>query len=263
MGSGKTMKSKLLILAAGTILMLASLLAHAGETITVAPASLSLKGNAGKMHTQNFRLSNLTERPYTFKVDVADVVVENGQRHFVPAGQTANGIATLVTPKHSELRLSPGQEATVPVTFVMPSESRIRAVAIFFHGVPETVAPNQRRILLNLGAVVDFSMSNEVLLDSLSLDITPQTATTNTVIRQQLANIGPEPTIVRGVAAFLDQSGKLVGKAALSQKRLLPGERNAVTAEFAGTLPSGRYRVVSSLEYSGETMTQIAELIIP
>lgn len=257
------MKCRIIVLALVALWMINSTTAVASDTITIAPASLSLKGSAGKMHTQNFKVSNLTGTSYSFKVDIADVIVENGQRRFVPAGQTANSIAALVTPLRTELKLAPGEEAVVPVTFVMPAESHIRAVAVFFHGVPDTVAPTQRRILLNLGAVVDFSMSNEVVLNSISLDVAPQTATTNTVIRQQLANVGPEPTIVKGVAAFLDESGKLVAKAALSQKRLLPGERNSVMAEFAGTLAHGRYRVVSSLEYSGETMTRTAELVIP
>jgi hypothetical protein len=238
-------------------------LLHAAGTITITPASLSLKGQAGKMYTQNFKVANITDVTYTFKIDVADVLVEEGKRKFVPAGQTPLSLAATVTAARGEVVLAPGQDAVVPVTFIMPAESHIRAVAVFFHGVPNQVAPNTKRIFMNLGAVVDFSLSNEVMLDSQPLEISPQTATTNTVVQQELSNVGPEPTIVRGVAAFLDQSGKLVSKSAFEQKRFLPGERNAIHAEFAGTLPPGKYRVISSLEFSGQTLTKTADLTIP
>lgn len=258
------MKRRLSALLTSAVLILAgSPLARGASTITIAPASLSLKGPSGQMYTQNFRVTNLMDSSYTFKIDVSDVFVEAGKRKFVPAGQSSLSLAALVTPSRTEIKLAPGEEATVPVTFIMPSETRIRAVAVFFRGTPDHLLAGQRRIQLNLGAVVDFSLSNEVLLDASPLELSPQTATTNTTVRQELDNIGPEPTIVRGVAAFLDDSGKLVGKAAFEQKRLLPGEHNAVRAEFAGTLSRGKYRIVSTLEYSGETLTKTAELVIP
>ncbi len=258
------MRSKLAaLLLAAAFVCAGSPFARGASTITIAPASLSLKGSAGKMYTQNFKVANSTDVPYTFKVDIADVVVEDGKRKFVPAGQTPSSLAATVTSLRTEIVLAPGEETSIPVTFIMPFESRIRAVAVFFHGVPKRLGTNQQRILLNLGAVVDFSLTNEVVLDSLPLEVSTQTPTTNTTIRQELTNIGPEPTIVRGAVAFLDQSGKLIGKSAFEQKRILPGERNTVHAELASTLPSGKYRVVSSLEYSGETLTRTADLLIP
>jgi hypothetical protein len=257
------MRNKVIALIGLSFLLMASALAQLASTVAVSPAVLSLRGPAGKMHTQTFRVTNLTQNIYTFKVEVADVIVEGGKRRFVPAGLTDRGLASLTTVHHNEVRLGPGEEFSIPVTFMMPAESRVRAVAVFFRGVPEQLVPSQRRILLNVGAVVDFSLTNEVILDAVATDVLPQTATSSATVRQQLANIGPEPTIVRGVAAFLDGSGKLVGKTVFEQKRLLPGERSSVVARYGGTLARGRYRVVLSLEYSGETLTNSTELVIP
>jgi hypothetical protein len=78
-----------------------------------------------------------------------------------------------------------------------------------------------------------------------------------------MANEGPEPANVRGIAAFLDANGKIVGKAAFDHKRLLPGEHDTLHAEYPGTLSSGRYRVLCSLEYAGRTVTTSAELMVP
>jgi hypothetical protein len=82
-------------------------------------------------------------------------------------------------------------------------------------------------------------------------------------VAQELANVGSEPAIVKGVAAILNEKGMLVGRAAFEQKRLLPGERNALHANYAGTLPPGKYRVLCSMEYAGRIATGTAEFVVP
>src|SRR5438270_3066021 len=92
-------------------------LARAENTITVSPASLSLKGHAGQTATHNFKLSNFTDAPYIFKIDVADVIVEEGKRNFIPAGQSPGSIAALSVLPVTHIELKPGETTTVPVTF--------------------------------------------------------------------------------------------------------------------------------------------------
>jgi hypothetical protein len=199
---------------------------------------------------------------YEFTADVSDVVVQDGHRVFVPADQSAFSLASLVKLSSSAFELKPGEEESVDVTFVLPTRTAMRAVAVFFHGKPVQSA-SPLKIQLNLGAVVDFSISDDVDLQLSAPNITPQTESANTVITEQLANVGPEPAIVRGVAAILNATGGLVGKAAFDQKRVLPGERNSIRAEYPGVLRSGNYRVLCSVEYVGRTVTKIAELRIP
>ena len=135
-------------------------------------------------------------------------------------------------------------------------------MAVFFRGLP--VQPNPGpKIRLNLGVVVDFSTTDDVDLQVSTPTVSQQTAIANTVITEELANSGPEPANVRGVAVILDATGKMIGKAAFDQKRLLPGERNVLRAEYARALSSGQYRVLCSLEYAGRTVTKTIELSIP
>ncbi|PYP87674.1 MAG: hypothetical protein DMG65_16520 [Candidatus Angelobacter sp. Gp1-AA117] len=236
--------------------------ASAQSLISVSPASLSLKGRAGQTSTQNFKVSNLTDSVYVFKVEVTDVLVENGKRTFITAGQTSGSIAALAVVPVNHVELQPGQATVVPVIFVLPVETDIRAVAVFFRGQPAQ-SPQGPRVQLNLGTVVDFSTSDNVKLDIVTPQVAPPTATTNTTVTQELANIGPEPVIVRGVAAIVNQPGKLVGRAVFEQKRLLPGERNSLHANYAGTLPPGKYRVLCSLEYAGKAVTRTTEFSVP
>jgi hypothetical protein len=234
---------------------------HAGN-ITIAPAGISMKGSAGHAATQVFSVVNSSDTPLVVTVDVADVLVRDGKRVFVPAGRTVGSIAAMVTTATKEFTLGPGEERRVPVTFVLPAETSIRAVAVFFHALPPQTT-SKIRIRLNLGAVVDFSTSNEIVLQIAKPAVIPPTAGSNAVITEQLENVGPEPAIVRGVAAILDGPGKLVGKATFDQRRLLPGEKNSLRAEYAGTLSPGKYRLLSSLEYAGQTITRSTEFIVP
>src|SRR5437660_11494445 len=169
--------------------------ANAQSLISGAPAALSLKGHAGQTTTQNFKVSNLTDSIYAFKVDVADVLVENGKRTFIPAGQTSGSIAALTVVSVKRVDLQPGQTAVVPVTFALPAETDIRAVAVFFRGQPTQIVQGPK-VQMNIGAVVDFSISDGVKLDIVTPQVAPQTPTTNATVTEELANHGPEPVIL-------------------------------------------------------------------
>lgn len=256
------MKKLLFVALLGALCCSGTAVAESENVISISPAALSLKGHSGQTLTHNFKLSNLTDSPYVFKIDVTDVLVERGIRTFIPAGQSAGSIAALAVLPITRVELRPGEVTVVPVTFALPGETNIRAVAVFFHGQRSQTGYGPK-VQLNLGAVVDFSTSDNVKLEIAAPQIVPQTATMNATVTQELANVGPEPAIVKGVAAILNQPGKLVGRAVFDQKRLLPGERNAVHATYSGTLPPGKYRVLCSMEYAGKVVTRAAEFVIP
>jgi hypothetical protein len=62
-------------------------------TLTLAPAVVMAKIKPGQGWTQTLRMSNGTGVPFRFEIEVKDVVVKNGQRTYVPAGETEGGIA--------------------------------------------------------------------------------------------------------------------------------------------------------------------------
>jgi hypothetical protein len=241
--------------------LIAAPAARCGQ-ITVSPASISLKGTAGQATTQTFKVMNMTDAALKFAVDVSDVQVKDGKRIFIPVDQSAVSLASMSTPALTTFELAPGEQQLVPVTFVLPKRTTTRAIAVFFRAQPRQAVEGPR-VQLNLGVVVDFSTSDEVDLRLPTPDVTPPTASANAVITQQMANEGPEPASIRGVAAFLDENGRIVGKTIFEHKRLLPGEHDALHAEYSGTLSPGHYRVLCTLEYAGRTVTQTTELIVP
>ncbi len=244
------------------ILWVATAITALGQsTITLSPGGISLRGTAGGTVTQNFTISNGTSVQYRFAVEVMDVLVQDGQRKFVTAGLSTGSAAALAVVPREPVTLGPGAGETVPVTFAIPRDTDIRAVAVFFRGEPVGTSEFSR-LRLNLGAVVDFSVSDQVQLEGKPLQVGEQTSTSNVRITEELANVGREPAMARGIAAILDDPGKLVGKAVFEQKRLLPHEHNELHAEYAGTLQPGKYRIVCSFEYGGKTMTRTAQLVV-
>ena len=235
----------------------------AESTISLSPASASLKGPAGHTYTQPFTIANFTPHAYTFNIRVDDVVIEGGKRKYVPAGQTPGSVAATVSHAQSVVTLEPGQKVAVPVVFVMPSETSVRAVAVFFSGEERNPEAGKPRTRLSLGAVVDFTCSEGIHAELKPLEITPPTETTNALFVQPIANRGAEPFFARGVVALLTVAGKLAGKSEFEKKRLLPGEATSLRAEFPGTLTSGTYRALMTVEYAGRTATQTFEFRVP
>lgn len=230
--------------------------------LVLSPAAISLKGHSGNSYTQTITIKNTTTSSLMFHLEAEDVIVEAGKRKFVPAGQIAEGAAQYIALPPEPFRLQPEGQSSVAVTFVMPSPTGARGVAVFF--VSEPFGQDQRtKMRIRLGAVVDFTVSDAISLTAEDPVIAPPSALQNAVITQALTNTGTEPVIAKGVAAILDLSGKLVGKASFAQRRLFPGERDSLRAEYAGTISPGKYRVLCTLAFGGRTSTKTIELIIP
>ena len=230
--------------------------------LTLSPAAISLKGKPGHSYTQTITIKNSTATPLIFHLEAEDVVVEAGKRKFVPAGQVRDGAAQYVKLPDEPFRLQPGADSSVPVTFVMPPATGARGVAVFF--VSEPFGDDQRtKVRIRLGAVIDFTISDAISLNAAEPVMIPPTATANAVVTQALDNVGTEPVIAKGMAAILDASGHLVGKASFAQRRLFPGEHDAIRAEYAGVLPPGRYRVLCTLAFGGKSSTKTIVVDIP
>src|SRR5215469_15845641 len=70
-------------------------------SITLSPAVIMARGSFGQSLTQTLTLSNQTSRDFAFELVAEDVVVKDGKRTFVAAGETPNSIAAsaVFTPK--------------------------------------------------------------------------------------------------------------------------------------------------------------------
>lgn len=233
---------------------------HAEQgALTVTPAVVMLRGGAGQSTTQRLRLTNGASRPFSFDLVAQDVVVRDGKRQFANAGSLAGSIAATAVFSQKHVMVRPGETVTVDVTVTIPQNTTIRAIAALFRG-NERIVRGSTAMTASIGTLLTFALSDARAVDAADVQVVPQSASTNTTFTQSLVNSGTEPLVARGMAAILDGRGTLVGKAPLSTRRLLPGERTELRGEYAGELARGHYRVLLTCDAEGKTVTRSAEM---
>jgi hypothetical protein len=237
-------------LALALALALAESALAAEGALTLSPAAVSLRGGFGQSTTQALTLANSTGIALSFVLDAKDVIVRDGRREFVDAGELAGSIAASAVFSERAVTIPPGESRRVTVTLTLPPATGHRAVVALFRGTTRV-----GDAVPSIGALLTFTLSEDFVLATSGLALTPQGASSNLVLEARLANQGSEPLAPQGVAAILDTSGALVGRAPFERRRLLPGERLTMRAEYPGELAPGAYRALATFEYEGRAVT--------
>ena len=237
-------------------------MAHAEPgALSVTPAVIMLRGGSGESTKQRLLLTNGSSRPFSFNLVAEDVVVRNGKRILVPAGETVGSIAA--TAVFSQRRV------TVPSGQTVGRRRDGDDSAEDFGPRDHGALPRHDRFMrgnvpmtASLGTLMTFSLSDTIDVAAGAPAITPQSATANASFAEPFVNNGSEPFVAKGIAAILDGNGTLVGKAPLESRRLLPGEQVSLHGEFAGELARGTYRVLLTCDAGGKMITRSAEMVI-
>jgi hypothetical protein len=228
------------------------------QSLSLSPAVVQLKGTLGQSSTQTLTLTNGMQVPMTFDLVAQDVVVRNGARVFVDAGAEADSMAATAVFAPPSVTVPAGGSKSVDVTVTARPPAAHRAVVALFRGRTR-IANGRTGTIASLGALLTFTLSADVEVTAADLDVQPPSATTLLAFADTLTNTGAEPAVVKGVAAILDQNGRLVGRAAFESRRLLPNERGVMQAEYPGALAAGRYRALATFDYEGRALTKSAE----
>jgi hypothetical protein len=236
----------------------------APPSISLSPAVIMAKGSFGQGLTQTLTLSNQTARDFAFELVAEDVVLKDGKRVFVPAGETENSIAVSAVFSQKVVLVKQFSSASVDVRLTLPTQTSLRAVVAMFRGTDKLpTSSGGVGMTASLGALVTFTLTDNVKLQPEAVRIIPASDTANMTISQWIANVGTEPALPEGAAAVLNDKGALVGKTTFSPQRLLPGERLEFIAEYPGQLPPGSYRALCSFQFEGKTLTSDATFKVP
>lgn len=233
-------------------------------SISLSPAVIMAKGGFGQSLTQTLTLSNNTGADLGFDLVAQDIVVKDGRRVFVPAGEMPNGIAATAVFSPKAILIKAHTSGSVEVRLTLPPETNVRAVSAIFMGTDKFQTSTAGvAMTASLAALITFNLTEGIKLQPEPAKIARATASENMKITQWLANTGTEPALPDGTAAILNATGALVGKATFAPDRLLPGERKEFTAEYPEQLPPGEYRVFCSFQFEGKTLTTQAEFKVP
>jgi hypothetical protein len=233
-------------------------------TVSLSPAVVMARGSFGQGLTQTLTLSNQTDADFTFEMVAQDVVIKDGTRVFVPAGETEHSIAASAVFSQKTIVIKAFTTGSVDVRLTIPAETKIRAVVAMFRGT--NILPTSAKALgmtASLGALLTFNLTNNVQLEPDPAVVKPPGETSNLVVSQWITNTGTEPVVPEGMAAVLNSSGGLIGKSPFAPQRLLPGERLEFVAEYPEQLPAGAYRVLCSFQFEGKTLTKDASFKLP
>jgi hypothetical protein len=234
--------------------------------ISLSPSVVMLSGQPGQAYRQRLRLTNHSSRELAFRLEAQDVVAETGRRAFIAAGERSGSVAATAVFSPAEIVIAPGEAGIADVTFTLPPGSSVRGVAAIFRG--QTVVGTQRGVAMtaSLGSLITFTLSDNVRLDGAAPEVSEQTETSNLAVTEWVTNVGTEPVVAGGTAAFLNEAGTLIGKVPLEPQRFMPGERLAFRAEYPALLAPGRYRAVLALEYdyhARKVLTRTADFAVP
>src|SRR5687767_571434 len=122
----------------GLVMSPAIVEAQAVDTgISLTPAVVELKGTFGQAHRQARSVTNNTQLVLEFELVAEDIVIENGRRTFVQAGQRSDSIAATALFSPQRVLVAPGKTATASMTITVPPGTLVRALAAIFRGVTQ------------------------------------------------------------------------------------------------------------------------------
>ena len=232
------------------------------QSLILTPAAVPLAGDRGQSVTQLLTLRNDTDLPLDFTMEAKDVVVKDGARQFVEAGKLPGSIAASAVFSSRTVHVDPRSSGTVSATFTLPPDMAHRAVVAYFRGTTPVKA-GARTSYLSLGTLFTFTVSPNISIAAATLQADPPSGASNAQLRTQVVNDGTEPVVTKGVAVIVDGGGRMMGKTAFADKRLLPGEKATLLADYAGDLPPGDYRAVATFDVGGRPLTLTSSLRVP
>lgn len=228
-------------------------------SISLSPAVIMARGSYGQGLTQTLTLANNTSVEFAFDMEAEDVIVKDGKRVFVPAGELPNSIAATAVFSSKQVVVKPYSTVSVDVRLTLPAATPIRAITAIFRGANRLPTSNSAvGMTASLGALITFNLSDNIKLESETVKVTPATETSNLTVSQWITNVGTEPVLPEGMAVVLNTKGSLVAKIPLPAQRLLPGERLEFAAEYPDQLQPGEYKAMCTLQFEGKTLTSDA-----
>jgi hypothetical protein len=233
-------------------------------SISLSPAVVMAKGSFNQTLTQTLTLTNQTGRDFAFELVAEDVLIKDGKRVFVAAGETPNSIASSAVFTQKTVLVKPFSAVSVDVRLTLPAETNLRAVVAMFRGTDKLpTSSGAVGMTASLGSLITFNLSDNIKLQPETVRVIPASETANMKIAQWISNTGTEPVLPEGAAVVLNAGGGLVGKAVFDPQRLLPGERLEFSADYPGELPPGNYRALCSYQFEGKTLTSEAPFEVP
>jgi hypothetical protein len=232
------------------------------QSLSFAPAFVDATVKRGSTYTKTFTVTNGTDTRLRLRCSVGDFWYgENNERIDGLPGTLPRSASPWVQFTPAELIVEPNSSNTVNAVISVPltASGGYYTVPTFEAEAAGTIsnAANQSNAAAAASVVIRFrgmlllatEDATEYNVEIMSSRLTPPTASSGLEIALDIRNRSTGHARVRGVIAFLNESGKLAGRGKIEEKRYLPGQRDILRSGWAGELPPGHYVAMITLTY--------------
>ncbi len=231
-------------------------------TLTLSPAVIMVKAKPGQTISQELTLWNNTGSELAFEMQALDVVVRDGKRVFVPAGELEGGIARYASFTNDHPVALPRSSVTTRVTLTLPASPEARAIACTFMGRTVMGESHAVEMTASLGTLFTFTLTDDFQVEKQPLQISVDAEAKTIIFRERLKNTGSDPIVPKGVVAVTNESGALIARVPIESQRLLPGESLEFIAEHPGLPRAGNYKALFLVEHQTALVTNAAEFTV-
>jgi len=153
------------------------------SSISLSPAVIMAKGNFGQGLTQTLTISNQTLRDLSFDLVAEDVIIKDGKRVFVPAGETPNSVAATAVFSQKTVLVKPFTSTSVDVRLTIPAQTDLRAIVAIFRGTDKLqTSSDSVGMTASLGTLITFNLTANVKLQPEAVRVNPVTDSANMTI---------------------------------------------------------------------------------
>jgi hypothetical protein len=230
--------------------------------ITLSPAVIMVKAKPGQTISQELTLSNNSGDELHFHMEAEDVVVRDGKRAFLPAGELEHSIARYASFSNSDPRVLPHSTVTTRVTLTLPPSPEPRAIACIFMGKTTMGTSQAVAMTASLGTLFTFTLAEDFRIEKQPLEVSVDPDARIITFHERLKNTGSDPIVPQGVIAVTNASGALIARMPVTSQRLLPGESLEFTAEHPGLPKIGNYKALFLVEHQSTFVSNAAEFTV-
>jgi hypothetical protein len=240
------------------LVCLAALAGHArAQSLGLAPAQVVEKFKPGVPFEFDLSTVNSGDIPVDMNVEITDFWYdEKNEKVFSSPGTSPRSAANWIqfVPDHFEVRPHGTQKMKAIVTPPADAKGGYYAV-LFVQSKPQLSFPKNDGkgvfTSMRIGCLVLLRAENteDYKVELSDVKVTPPTDTRGFSVDFSLLNAGNTHLFPVARVAVLDSNRKLAAKAESVEKRYLPGQKNSMHVEWAGTLPAGNYTAVLTVAY--------------
>jgi len=216
----------------------------------------------GELLRGTIEVENLVEEPVEITIYLQDwryVAPGDGTKEFAPASTLPQSCADWVSFFPQRLQLPPKGHEAVNYTIRVPDDARDAAYAVLFFETLLGEGPSEEGgvsvlYTARLGSLIllDIKGSAQRAATITDLTITPPDDHQPLQIRGQLTNTGNVAVGAVGEFHVVDAEGRIVARGTVPARYTHPGLSVPLDVTWVGSLASGTYRVVLTLDLGGD-----------